>query len=106
MYINADVQIVSLEIPYLNGHDLRFKTDLTGVTPQLNQTHGKFDFSIGNGTITDLYQLTNSNPLAKVLFLSLSVVGKVFNSLDVLSVLGGLAGGGKDSATGEEIVQM
>ncbi|MBR4681829.1 MAG: AsmA family protein [Elusimicrobiaceae bacterium] len=106
MDINADVQIGSLDIPYLNGHDLRFKTDLTGVTPQLNQTHGKFDFSIGNGTITDLYQLTNSNPLAKVLFLSLSVVGKVFNSLDVLSVLGGLAGGGKDSATGEEIVQM
>lgn len=104
--INADVQIGSLDVPYLNGHDLRFKTDLTGVTAKLNDAHGKFDFSIGNGTITDLYQLTNSNPLAKVLFLSLSVVGKVFNSLDVLSVLGGIAGSGKDSEGGEEVVQM
>ena len=104
--IKADVQIGSLDVPYLNGYDLRFKTDLTGVTPKLTETHGKFDFSIGKGTITDLYQLTNSNPLAKILFLSLSVVGKVFNSLDVLSVLGGIAGGGKDSDGGEEVVQM
>lgn len=104
--INADVQIGSLDVPYLNGRELVFKTDLTDVTPQLKGVRGQFDFSIGNGTITDLYQLTNSNPLAKVLFLSLSVVGKVFNSLDVLSVLGGIAGGGKDATDGEEVVQM
>lgn len=107
MDINADVQIGSLDVPYLNGRDLNFKMDLSGVTPRLQETHGKFNLSIGNGVITDLYQLTSSNPLAKVLFLSLSVVGKVFNNLDVLSVLGGIAGGKDDKNTnGEEVVQM
>ena len=105
--INADIQIGSLDVPYLSGKDLRFKTDLSGVTPRLNQTHGQFNLSVGNGKITDLYQLTNANPLTKVLFMSLSVVGKVFNSLNVLSVLGGLAGGNGDkNSPGEEVIQM
>ena len=107
--VTANVQIGYLDVPYLNGKSLDFKTRLTGVTPSLKGVHGQFDFSIGNGVITDLYQLTNSNPLTKVLFLSLSVVGKVFNSLDVLSVLGGIAGIGNDKAandSGEEVIQI
>ena len=107
--ITADIQIGYLDVPYLNGKSLDFKTNLSGVTPSLKGAHGQFDFSIGNGVITDLYQLTTSNPLAKVLFLSLSVVGKVFNSLDVLSVLGGIAGIGNNSAadsSGEEVIQI
>ena len=107
--ITADVQVGYLDIPYLNGKSLDFKTRLSGVTPSLKGVHGQFDFSIGNGVITDLYHLTTSNPLARVLFLSLSVVGKVFNSLDVLSVLGGIAGIGSDKSavdSGEEVIQI
>lgn len=100
----ADVQIASLDAPYLNGKNFNFQTDLSGITPKLDTAHGTFSLSVEKGQITDLYQLTNSNALMRVMFMSLNVVGKVFNSLDVLSVLGGLAGSSKSAE--EEVIKM
>ena len=99
----ADVQIMSLDAPYLRGNDLDFKLDMSGITPRLNQAHGTLALSIADGQITDLYHLTDSNALMKVLFMSLNVVGKVFNSLDVLSVLGGLTETSKQNEADEVI---
>lgn len=101
----ADVQVLSLDAPHLRGNDLDFKLDMAGITPRLDQAHGTLKLSINDGQITDLYQLTDSNALMKVLFMSLNVVGKVFNSLDVLSVLGGLAGSSKNDES-HEVIKM
>lgn len=89
----ADIKIDSLDAPYLYATDVSFTSDLQGITPLLDNTHGVLKLSLGKGTILDLYRLTNANPLTKVLFLSLNIVGKVFNSLNVFSVLNGLKKG-------------
>lgn len=67
---------------------------------------------MGGGEIKDLYKLTNANALTKVLFLSLNVVGKVFNSLNVFAVLNGLGsgivsavGGGEEEKPADMVVQ-
>ena len=107
--LKADVSTGVLDAPYLNGKDLSFQADLLNVTPDLKQTHGNLSLSLQEGSITDLYRLSDANVLVKVLFFSLNTVGKVFNSLDVLSVLGGLAGLNKDKKSGDEsdeIIQM
>ncbi len=101
----ADVKIGSLDAPYLNGKDFNFQVEMSGITPKLDDAHGTLVLSVSDGKITDLYKLTDSNAVMKVLFLSLNVVGKVFNSLDVLSVLGGLAGSFDKSAE-EEVIKM
>ncbi|MBR4355180.1 MAG: AsmA family protein [Elusimicrobiaceae bacterium] len=104
--IKTNVQIGSLDAPYLRGKDLNFQTDLSGVTPKLDGAHGTFSLALQDGEITDLYQLTDSNRIAKIMFLSLNVVGKVFNSLDVLSVLSGLTNIGKSKDQEGEVIQM
>ena len=99
----ADVKIGALDAPYLNGKDFDFQLDMSGITPRLDSAHGTLALAVHKGQITDLYHLTDSNALMKVLFMSLNVVGKVFNSLDVLSVLGGLASGGQGDKSAEVI---
>ena len=101
----ADVQIGSLDAPYLNGNDFDFQVDMSGITPKLDGAHGTLSLAINDGQITDLYQLTDSNAVMKVMFMSLNIVGKVFNSLDVLSVLGGLANSFK-SDDEDEVIKM
>lgn len=86
----VDIKIDSLDAPFFYGTDVAFKADLTGLTPDLKNAQGDLSLRTGNGEIRDLYRLTNASPVTKVLFLSLNVVGKVFNSLDVFSVLSGL----------------
>lgn len=92
-----DIKIDSLDAPFFYGTDVAFKADLSGLTPDLKSAQGDLSLRTGNGEIRDLYRLTNASPVTKVLFLSLNVVGKVFNSLDVFSVLSGL-GGTEDAA--------
>ena len=100
------VEIGSLDAPYLNGKNLKLGLDMSGITPKLDNAHGLVSLSINDGQITDLYRLTDSNAIMKVLFMSLKVVGKVFNSLDVLSVLGGLAGSSDKADGTEEVIKM
>ena len=101
----ADVRILSLDAPFLRGNDFDFQVDMSDITPWLDEAHGTLKLVVNDGQITDLYQLTNSNAVMKVLFMSLNVVGKVFNSLDVLSVLGGLAGSSKGNEQ-DEVIKM
>ncbi len=86
----VDIKIDSLDAPFFYGTDVSFQADLSGLTPDLKSAQGDLSLRTGNGEIRDLYRLTNASPVTKVLFLSLNVVGKVFNSLDVFSVLSGL----------------
>ena len=106
----VDIKIDSLDAPFFYGTDVAFKADLTGLTPGLKNAQGDLSLRTGNGEIRDLYRLTNASPVTKVLFLSLNVVGKVFNSLDVFSVLSGL-GGTEDAdnaaaAEAEQVVKV
>ena len=101
----ADVKIGALDAPYINGQEFDFQLDMSGITPRLDSAHGTLALSMNNGQITDLYHLTNSNALMKVLFMSLNVVGKVFNSLDVMSVLSGLTGSSPNGQT-EAVIKM
>lgn len=103
----VNIKIDSLDAPFFYGTDVSFQADLAGLTPDLKNAQGNLSLRTGNGEIRDLYRLTNASPITKVLFLSLNVVGKVFNSLDVFSVLGGLAGGesaAQDKAANAETV--
>lgn len=95
--IRADIEVASLDAPYIYGTDLSFQSELTGVTSDLKQTHGRLKLTMGNGEIKDLYHLTNANAVTKVLFLSVNIVGKVFNSMNVFSVLEGLGSGLMDA---------
>ncbi len=91
--LKADVQIDQLQAPYFYGTQLKFTSDIAGLTPNLKQAHGVLRLTTQNGKIQDLYKLTNANPLTKVLFISLNITGKVFNSLNVWGVLKKIGGG-------------
>ncbi len=100
--IKADVQIGSLNAPYINGDDIVLKADVKNVTPALDKTSGAMTLTTAEGQIKDIYKLTEANAVTKVLFLSLNVVSKVINALDVLDVLstiGSAVAGGGDSAS-------
>ncbi len=98
IFVKADIKVDSLDSRYLYGTDLLFKADMESLTPDLKQAHGTVSLHVGEGKIKDLYHLTDANALTKVLFLSLNVVEKVFNSLNVLSVLDGLTGDNEDAS--------
>ena len=93
IYLTSNVRLDSVDVPYFTGKDIVFTSDLKGITPDLNQAHGTLRLTTGAGKIQDIYKLTDANPLTKVLFLSLNVTGKVFNSLNVLGVLNSLGSG-------------
>ncbi len=98
--LKAELDVEKLEAPYFYGTEVAFDADVTGLTPDLKQTHGMLRLRTKDGKIQDLYKLTNANPLTKVLFMSLNVTGKVFNSLNVLGILKGLGGGLVSAVTG------
>ncbi len=89
----ANIKFGQVDVPYFTGKDVVFTSDIDGITPDLDQAHGTLRLTTGEGIIQDIYKLTDANPLTKVLFLSLNVTGKVFNSLNVLGVLNSLGSG-------------
>lgn len=91
--ITSTISVDSLDVPYFSGNQVRFKADLKGITPNLKQAQGVFSLQTNEGEIRDIYVLTNANPIMKVLFLSLGVVSKVFNSLNVFALLEGIGSG-------------
>ncbi len=100
--LQADVQVEQLQVPYFYGTHIALTADVTSLTPDLKQTHGIVHLVTQDGKIQDLYKLTNANPLTKVLFMSLNVTGKVFNSLNVLGVLKSIGGGISNVVIGEK----
>lgn len=98
--LKANIQLNKVNVPYFAGKDIVFTSDLDGITPDLNQAHGMLHLSTGPGKIQDIYKLTDANALTKVLFLSLNVTGKVFNSLNVFGVLNSLGSGVVSAVSG------
>lgn len=91
--VTSRIQIDALDAPYISGQQILLKADLSNLTPDMKRAHGELNLSMGNGEIKDLYKLTDANALTKVLFMSVNIVGKVFNSLNVFSVLNGIGSG-------------
>lgn len=89
----TDIKFDKVDVPYFYATQASFSSDLQGITPDLKQAHGTLRLVTSQGKILDLYKLTNANPLTKVLFMSLNVTGKVFNSLNVLGVLNSIGSG-------------
>lgn len=89
--IKGTAKVAALEAPYFNAYDVNFKADVINFKPSLAGISGHFSLNTGTGVIKDLYRLTNANALTKVMFVSLGVVSKLINSLDVLSLLNTLA---------------
>ena len=100
MDLKTDVKVDKLDVPYFYGTKIAFDTDIQGFTPDLKQMQGTIHLRTEDGKIQDIYKLTNANPLTKVLFMSLNVTGKVFNSLNVFGVLKSLGGGLASMVTG------
>lgn len=93
MDLKVKMNVDKLDVPYFYGTHIAFDTDLQSFTPDLKQTQGAIHLRTEDGKIQDIYKLTNANPLTKILFMSLNVTGKVFNSLNVFGVLKSLGGG-------------
>ncbi len=85
--INIDLLVDFIDTKFFKGKDIIFKADLSNVTPALDNVKGALNFQSGQGTIKDLHKLTNSNALMRGLFLSLDVVSRVINALNVLDIL-------------------
>lgn len=82
---------------YTNALDL--DVALSSVTPDLSSAHGTVNVHFKEGEIRDIYKLTDANAVTKMLFLSLNVVSRVINSLNVLDLLSSLAG---DTVSGDK----
>ena len=91
--VTGKIQIDTLDAPYIAGRQILLQADLGNLTPDMKRARGELNLSMGNGEIKDLYKLTDANALTKVLFMSVNIVGKVFNSLNVFSVLNGIGSG-------------
>ena len=91
LHIKGAVKIGSLEAPFINAEAVNFKADIRNFKPDIANIDGGLSLVTSAGVIKDLYHLTNANAVTKVLFVSLGVVSKLINSLDVLSLLNSLS---------------
>ncbi|MBR1980714.1 AsmA family protein [Candidatus Proelusimicrobium excrementi] len=91
LHIKGAVKIGSLEAPFINAEAVDFKADIRNFKPDIANIDGGLSLVTSAGVIKDLYHLTNANAVTKVLFVSLGVVSKLINSLDVLSLLNSLS---------------
>ncbi len=101
MHIRADIKLGQVDVPYFYGKDVSFTANVQQVTPDLKQAQGTLRLTTGEGKIQDIYKLTDASPLTKVLFLSLNITGKVFNSLNVFGVLESIGSGISSAVAGE-----
>lgn len=88
--INAQIDINKMDIPYFKGNKVLFTAKAKNLTSQMDKTHGTFNLTVGEGQIKDIYVLSNANAITKVMFMSLSIVSKVINTLNVLDLLSGM----------------
>lgn len=85
--VKATFKVNDMNVPYFMGKDINFNMNMKHVTTNLNNIEGILDLNTSNGTIKDIYKLTESNAVMKGLFLSLKVVSDVINALNVLDIL-------------------
>lgn len=89
--IKGQIKIGTLDSQYFKGDKFSFDADMQNITAKLDHAAGAIQFSMVDGQIKDLYKLADMNSLTKVMFLSLVVVSKVINSLNVLEILGNIS---------------
>ena len=90
IHINAKVDIAKIDIPYLRGNKLVFNAKAKNITSKMDKTHGTFELNIQDGQIKDVYTISNANAITKVMFMSLGIVSRVINTLNVLDLLSGI----------------
>ena len=95
VHLRAQIKSGPVSVPYFYAKSVALHTRLTGITAELDKADGTVDMQIGEGEIQDIYKLTQANSVTKAMFLSLSVVSRVINSLNVVDLLSKLMPGDK-----------
>ncbi|ACC98469.1 Uncharacterized protein involved in outer membrane biogenesis [Elusimicrobium minutum Pei191] len=90
--IKLDFDVKSLDAPLISAENVKFKANMKDVTIMLDKVRGNMSLNASDGQIKDIYTITNANAVTRVLFMSVNVVSRVINSLNVIGVLKGLAG--------------
>lgn len=96
VHLRAQIKSGPVSVPYFYAKSVDIHTRLTGITAELDKADGTADMQIGEGEIQDIYKLTQANSVTKAMFLSLSVVSRVINSLNVVDLLSKLMPGDKE----------
>lgn len=96
VHLLAQIKSGPVSVPYFYAKSVDIHTRLTGITAELDKADGTAEMQIGEGEIQDIYKLTQANSVTKAMFLSLSVVSRVINSLNVVDLLSKLMPGGKE----------
>ena len=96
VHLRAQIKSGPVSVPYFYAKSVALHTRLTGITAELDKADGTVDMQIGEGEIQDIYKLTQANSVTKAMFLSLSVVSRVINSLNVVDLLSKLMPGDKE----------
>lgn len=87
VHLRAQIKSGPVSVPYFYAKSVAIHTRLTGITAELDKADGTAEMQIGEGEIQDIYKLTQANSVTKAMFLSLSVVSRVINSLNVVDLL-------------------
>ncbi len=87
VHLRAQIKSGPVSVPYFYAKSVDINTRLTGITAELDKADGTAEMQIGEGEIQDIYKLTQANSVTKAMFLSLSVVSRVINSLNVVDLL-------------------
>ena len=96
VHLRAQIKSGPVSVPYFYAKSVDIHTRLTGITAELDKADGTAEMQIGEGEIQDIYKLTQANSVKKAMFLSLSVVSRVINSLNVVDLLSKLMPGDKE----------
>lgn len=96
VHLRAQIKSGPVSVPYFYAKSVDIHTRLTGITAELDKADGTAEMQIGEGEIQDIYKLTQANSVTKAMFLSLSVVSRVINSLNVVDLLSKLVPGDKE----------
>ena len=96
VHLRAQIKSGPVSVPYFYAKSVDIHTRLTGITAELDKADGTAEMQIGEGEIQDIYKLTQANSVTKAMFLSLSVVSRVINSLNVVDLLSKLMPGNKE----------
>lgn len=96
VHLRAKIKSGPVSVPYFYAKSVDIHTRLTGITAELDKADGTAEMQIGEGEIQDIYKLTQANSVTKAMFLSLSVVSRVINSLNVVDLLSKLMPGDKE----------
>lgn len=108
IHAKVNIDISSLDAPFIYGKDIHFAMDMQHITTALSKAYGKLSLHAGQGEIKDLNKLTNANAVTKVMFSSLKVVSDVINSLNVFGVLSSIGNNmtnTQDERAGDMVVQ-